>query len=198
MKSLLAGFFLFALLAGSTEQKPAPPGKALGVPSAPITLEVFSDYECPHCKLLYEDTLRPLMRDYVAKGKVYFIHRDYPLPQHTHAREAACYANASMRVNKYEEVCAALFRQQTVWSSNGKVEEAVASALNISELNKVRLLAKDPKIAAEVEQDIALGQKIPIRQTPTMVITQKGRTYPVSGSISYPILSRFLDDLLAK
>ena len=72
MKNVLAGLILFALAASSVEQKTAPPGKAMGSPTAPITMEVFSDYECSHCKHLYEDTLRPLMRDYVAKGKVYY------------------------------------------------------------------------------------------------------------------------------
>jgi len=31
-----------------------------------------------------------------------------------------------------------------------------------------------------------------------MEITYKGRTTPVSGSVSYPILSRYLNDLLSK
>jgi protein-disulfide isomerase len=198
MKNFVAGLFLLALIAVSAEQKSAPPGKALGVPTAPITIEVFSDYECTHCKLLYEETLRPLMRDYVAKGKVYFIHRDYPLPQHVNARPAACLANASQRINKYEEVCAALFRQQATWSANGNIEAAVATVLTPVELTKVRLLAKDPKITAEMEQDIALGQKLPVTSTPTMVITHKGRSHPVTGAVNYSILSRYLDDLLSK
>src|SRR5579872_6654226 len=151
MKNLLAGLILFALAAGSVEQKSAAPGKAMGSPTAPITMEVFSDYECPHCKILYEDTLRPLMRDYVAKGKVYLIHRDFPLPQHTHARTAAYYAGAAARLNKYEEAVAALFSQQTIWSQNGNIEASLSSVFNPMEMLRVRQLAKDPKIAAEVD-----------------------------------------------
>jgi protein-disulfide isomerase len=197
MNKIVAGFFVCALIAGSTEQKSAA-GKAQGFPTAPVRIEVFSDFECPHCKLLYEDTLRPLMREYVASGKVYLIHRDFPLPNHAHAREAACYANASARVNKYEEVCSALFSRQASWSVSGNVEEALASVLSPPELSKVRALAKDPKIAAEIDQDVALGQKARITQTPTMEITHNGRITPVSGSVSYAILSRYLNDLLSK
>ena len=197
MKKLLAGLILFTLAGGSTEP-PAMSGKALGVPTAPITIEVYSDYECPHCKLLYEDTLRPLMRDYVAKGKVYLIHRDFPLPQHTHAKMAAYYAEAAARLNKYEEVCAALFSQQAVWSQNGNIEASLSSALNPMEMLRVRQLVKDPKIAAEVEQDIAQGQKIPIHQTPTMIITHKGHTSPLTATVTYSLLASYLDDLLAK
>jgi protein-disulfide isomerase len=198
MKNKIAVLFLFALIASSADQKSLPTGKALGLSTAPITIEVFSDYECPHCKLLYEETLRPLMRDYVAKGKVFFIHRDYPLPQHLNARPAACLANASRQVNKYEDVCAVLFRQQAVWSANGNIEAAIATVLTPVELSKVRLLAKDPKITAEMEGDIALAQKIHVSQTPTMVITHKGRSSPVSGYVNYAFLRSYLDDLLGK
>jgi protein-disulfide isomerase len=187
-----------ALAVGAGEQKTAPAGKALGVPTAPITIEVFSDYQCPSCKILYEDTLKPLMADYVFKGKVYLIHRDFPLAMHPHARGAAIYANASLRVNKYELVCAALFRQQATWAANGRIEDAVASVLSPPEMQKVRSLIKDPVMAAEVDQDQILGVRANVRQTPTMIVTHKGRAYPVTGSAKYDILRKFLDDLLSK
>ena len=198
MKTITACLFLLALVAGATEQKSAPFAKALGVSTAPIKIEVFSDFQCPSCKVLYEGALQPLINDYVATGKVYLVHRDFPLPMHAHAREAAAYAIASSRINKYELVTAALFRQQSIWAANGKVQEAVAAVLNISEMKKVQALINDPTVAAEMEQDIALGKQANVRQTPTMIITRKGIAYPVSGSVTYNILRRFLDDLLNK
>ena len=86
-------------------------GKAVGLPNAPILMEVFSDFQCPACKTLYEQTLMPLVRDYVSAGKVYLIHRDFPLPMHAYAREAASYACAAGRIGKYEQVADALFAQ---------------------------------------------------------------------------------------
>ena len=62
MRNKIAVLFLFGLISGSAGQKSLPPGKTLGLSTAPITIEVFSDYECPHCKQLYEETLRPLMQ----------------------------------------------------------------------------------------------------------------------------------------
>ena len=79
------------------------PVKTLGSRSAPITIEVFSDFQCPACKSLYEQTLRPVIDNYVATGKVYLIHRDFPLDQiHKHSRTAARYANAAARLGKFE------------------------------------------------------------------------------------------------
>jgi protein-disulfide isomerase len=195
-------FALGILLLAPLGLRPASqsPEKALGVRSAPIILEVYSDFQCPSCKALYEGALRQVVDDYVSKGKVYLLHRDFPLPMHQHSREAACYAGATIRVNqnKYEPVCAALFQRQEYWGNNGKIDEVVSSILTPDEMKRVRALLKDPQLNAEIDQEIAQGNRAGVKQTPTMIITHRLRTYPIAGNISYPILRRFLDDLLSK
>jgi protein-disulfide isomerase len=171
--------------------------KTLGDPNAPITIEVFSDFQCPACKVLYETTLQALKQDFVPKGKVYLVHRDFPLPMHAYAREAACLACAAEKIGKYEAVSAALFQQQKSWAVSGKVADALSGVLTASELQKVQKLAKDPQTLAEIDQDVALGKQLALKQTPTMILSNKGKTYPVSGVISYPILEKFLNSLLA-
>jgi len=182
----------------SSKSAPAEIVKSVGVFTAPISIEVFSDFQCPSCKILYEQALRPLTEDYVAKGKVYLTHRDFPLPQHAHAREAACYACAAGRVGKYEAACEVLFRRQEAWAADGKVGDTVCSVLSPREARMVRDLAKDPQIAASVDHDIQLGQAAGLRQTPTMIITYKNQRYPISGAVNYDLLHRFLDQLLTK
>ncbi len=97
------------------------PERASGKKDAPIVMEVWTDFECPHCKELYLHTLRRLMDDYCATGKVYLIHRDFPLQGHVHAREAARWADAAATIGKYEEVTEALFSNQEVWSVSGNI-----------------------------------------------------------------------------
>src|ERR1700704_1927388 len=63
--------------------------KSMGSPSAPITLEIFSDYQCPACRDMYVNTTRQIIDNYVSTGKVYLIHRDFPLAMHSHSRDAA-------------------------------------------------------------------------------------------------------------
>ena len=105
---------------------------------------------------------------------------------------------AAARIGMYEQVAGALFAKQEVWGLNGKVEEAALSALSAGDAAKVRALAKDSSIVAEVDKDVALGQKIPIRATPTLILTYKLKQYPLTGSVSYSLLRRFLDELLSK
>ena len=178
----------------------APQEKGIGTRTAPIILEVYSDFQCPSCKALYEGALRLVMADYVTKGKVYLIHRDFPLAMHAHAREAACYADAAARVdfNKYEMVCGELFRRQEYWASTGKIDEVVAALMTPEQMKRVRALIKDPEVNAGIDREIAQGYRAGVKQTPTMIITHRLRTYPISGNVNYPILRRFLDDLLSK
>lgn len=196
--------FLCCALAAGAAKTQSPKGaapeivKSVGVFTAPISIEVFSDFQCPSCKTLYEGTLRPLEDDYVAKGKVYLLHHDFPLTMHAHAREAACYACAAGRLGKYEAACSVLFRQQNTWSVDGKVADTVCSVLSPSEAKLVRQLATDPQIAASVDHDIQLGRMAGVQQTPTMVITYKGQRYPVAGGVNYDLLRQVLDQLLSK
>jgi protein-disulfide isomerase len=196
--------FLCCMLAAglvSTQRSNSAPAeivKSVGTFTAPISIEVFSDFQCPMCKTLYEQTLRPLEDDYVAKGKVYLLHRDFPLPMHAHAREAACYACAAGKLGKYEAACSVLFKQQGAWSVDGKVGDTVCSILSPNEAKQVRQLATEPQITASVDHDIQLGQMAKVQQTPTIVITYKGQHYPITGAVNYDLLRRFLDQLLSK
>src|ERR1035438_4167897 len=51
------------------------PPRTAGSVDAPIVIEVWTDFECPTCKLLYMNTLKPLIPEYCATGKVYLIHQ---------------------------------------------------------------------------------------------------------------------------
>src|SRR4051794_25607878 len=129
--------------------------KALGSPTAPVTLEVFASFDCPHCRDLHDTTMPLIVRDYVNNGKVYLVSREFPLSgqYHPYAREAANYATAAGRVGKYQQVAEALFKNQAAWSMNGNVWETVAAALTPAEQKKVQLLVKDPGVVAQVERE---------------------------------------------
>jgi protein-disulfide isomerase len=176
------------------------PPHASGSKDAPIVMEVWSDFECPHCKELYLRTLRRVIEDYCASGKVYLIHRDFPLPQHQHAREAARWASAAATVGKYEEVTEALFTNQEVWSVSGNIEGTLAPVLgaNLAKVKQVMAAHKD-EIEAGIENDLFLGHEAGVNQTPTTKISQKGVTLSVSpGGFPYATLKSYLDSQLAK
>jgi protein-disulfide isomerase len=177
----------------------APPVKAYGSKNAPITMEVFSDFQCPACRVFYEGSMRPLMDEYVSTGKVYLIHRDFPLPiaEHKHSREAARYATAAASIGKLEKVEAVLYDKQTSWGTDGKIDATVATVLTPAEMKRVRLLVEGGKMDSYIDSDVALGTVKGVRQTPSIFVTHAGTTYPLPpGGATYTLLKRFLDDLL--
>ena len=178
------------------------PARAEGPKDAPIVIDVFSDFQCPACKQLYESTLTRVVEDYCAKGKVLLVHHDFPLVQiHAHTMEAARWADAAAIIGKYEAVAAALFAKQEEWAAHGNVEQVVADALGPAEFAKAKKALADHKdqIDSEIQQDVFLGHQMNVTQTPTTKISQKGNVLSVTtGHIQYSILKRYLDDQLAK
>jgi len=174
------------------------PHKAFGSKNAPVTMEVFSDFQCPACKTLFTSTNRQLMDNYVSTGKVYLIHRDFPLPMHAYSRIAARYARAAAQIGKFEPVEQVLFQNQEKWEQTGDVDGTVASVLPAAEIAKVRALVKGGTLDAGIDKDSALGQLYRVSQTPTTVFHSKGQTYPFAGVMTYDMLKQFLDQLLSQ
>jgi protein-disulfide isomerase len=199
----------------------ATPVKTFGNKNAPITMEVFSDYQCPSCGSFFEQTLKPLLGPdgYVAAGKVYLVHRDFPLEMHPYSAQAARWANAAAKIGKFQDVDAALWDNQTAWSADGNIEKFVSAAMSPADFKRVQALLKPcmvpgPKSKADrsipeaepgcsvdpfIVQDIGLGYAVPVQATPTFVIVYKGQKYPASsGMVTYPILKQFFDSLLSQ
>jgi protein-disulfide isomerase len=172
--------------------------KAFGSKTAPVIMEVFSDFQCPACKNLYLSTNRQLMDNYVNTGKVYLVHRDFPLSLHAHSKVAAVYARAAAQIGRGEPVEQALFENQEKWEATGDVDGTVAAVLSAADMKKVRDLVKSGTLEPLIEKDAAQGRIHNVNQTPTTVFYAKGQTYPYAGQINYEFLKQFLDQLLAQ
>jgi protein-disulfide isomerase len=173
--------------------------KIVGNPNAPVTIEIYSDFECPACRTFHIDTLPQVVKNYVVPGKVRIISREFPLniPEHKYSREAANYATAAARVGKYNAVADALFKTQESWGVSGKVWEVVASVLNAADQKKVQALVKDPGVTGEVQSDVSRGQAAGINGTPTLIVKRGAKPYALSGfALKYDVLSSLLNDLL--
>ena len=125
-----------------------------------MTIEVYTDYECPSCRNLYLETLPQLTAEYVATGKVRLIHRDFPLPKHQYSGLAARYANAAGEIGRYDLVANQIFKTQPEWSQNGNIDAQVAKVLPPGEMQKVRELVKtDSHLDDTKNADVAMGTR---------------------------------------
>ena len=172
--------------------------KAFGSKSAPVIMETFSDFQCPACKNLYLGTNRQVMDNYVTTGKVYLVHRDYPLPMHAHSKVAASYARAAAYIGRVEPVEQALFQNQEKWEATGDVDGTVATAVSAADMKKIRDLVKAATLEPLIAKDVELAKVHNVTQTPTTIFYAHGQTYPYAGQINYEFLKQFLDQLLAQ
>ncbi|HEY2012491.1 MAG TPA: thioredoxin domain-containing protein [Bryobacteraceae bacterium] len=172
--------------------------KVVGNPNAPVCMDLYSDFQCPSCKVFHDTALPVIMKDYVATGKVYIVSHEFPLAMHPHAREAAGLATAAARVGKYQAVGDALFRDQAKWAESGKLWDTLATVLTPEEQAKVKALANDPSVLGQVQQDMDLARSLKINQTPTVFVSRGQKRYPFPGPSlnNYTLLKSLIDDLL--
>ncbi len=173
--------------------------KETGNPAAPITCEIFTDYECPHCATIYDQIVPMMLAEYVQTGKMKVVHRDFPLPMHAHARLAARYANAAGHLGQYELVVNQIFRTQPVWARTGDVDSQVAQVVTPEIMEKIRAMVQnDGQLDETVISDLALAREDNLNQTPSLVITYKGKRQVIAPVPPYSFLKSYLDELLTK
>jgi protein-disulfide isomerase len=189
--------FLFASLVLPFQPPALAAGRILGGSlSAPIKIEVFSDFECPSCRELYLDVMRRIIGEYCAQNKVCLIYHEFPLTSiHPYSLEAARIAEAAARLGRDKElkIFDVLFMDQAPWSQDGKFEASIAKVLSRAEMQKVKTLMRDPGINAAIQKEVQLGQQRQIRSTPTFFLIANGKEQRVEGRVTYIALKQFLD-----
>jgi protein-disulfide isomerase len=166
---------------------------------APITAELFTDYECPHCATVFLQVIPGFVADYVKTGKVKLVHRDFPLAMHQHAKLAARYANAAGVLGHYDIVVNQIFRTQALWAASGDIGTQVALVLPPGVMDKVRnLVQNDAHLDDSVAADVAIGRQDQLTQTPTMVVVYKGKRQLLAPIPPPELLKSYFDELLAK
>ena len=91
--------------------------RTMGSPTAPVTLYIMSDFECPFCGDFARNTFPVIEREYVATGKMKVVFVNMPLTSiHRNAEPAAEVAMCAARQNKFWAMHDLLFRHQSQWA----------------------------------------------------------------------------------
>ncbi len=166
--------------------------------NSPIKIEVFSDFQCSHCRDFYLMTIRQILKEYSSQDKVCVIYHEFPLSTNKYSREAAQYSEAASRLgqNKLLPVYDSLFINQPQWARDGSLEAAVAQTLSSEELQRLKRLLNDPSIHLAVEREIELSRKKGIKSTPTIIVHYVGKEQRVEGVVTYLVLKQFIDSII--
>jgi len=143
-----------------------------GKPDAPVTLEEFGDFQCPPCGQ-FAGFAEELLKEYDSRLRVVF--RNFPLPGHEHAREAALAAEAAGFQGKFWEMHDTLYKEQTAWSkapNTRELFESYASTLGLN-MDQFKKDMDSDKAKERVDSDHALGDSLGIKVTPTLFINKR-------------------------
>jgi len=159
---------------------------SLGPANAPVTLIVFSDFECGFCARGAE-TAREIVKRF--GDQVRFVFKHNPLPGHPHARLAATAAQAAHEQGKFWEMHALIFRNQSELDQPSLERYAQQAGLDVSAF-KESLASGRPEAA--VAQDIEQARSLSIQGTPTFFVN--GRI--VQGAQPMEVLANLITNEL--
>ena len=143
----------------------------IGNPNATITIIEFSDFQCPFCAKFHMQTLPTIMDEYINKGTVKLVFRDFPIQSiHPNAVPASIAAECANEQGKFEQMYHTLFKKQKEWS-NLETSYAIAlfnqyaSELQLNE-EKFDSCIKNVKYIEEIQKDLEDGRMYGISGTP--------------------------------
>src|SRR2546423_14984231 len=110
--SMLVALFLGASVLAATRDT-GRPANALGPATAAVTIEFFSDLQCPQCAR-YEPIVKSLKAEFGDRVRMGVRH--FPLSAHAHALLASCAAEAAANQGKFWEMAEALYKTQWMWA----------------------------------------------------------------------------------
>lgn len=169
---------------------PSPEDNAMGDPNAPISIEEFSDFQCPFCERFHRET-EPLLRQYyIDTGKVRFIYRSMGnfvsdniarsrgTPAKTESRDAAMAAYCAGDQNRFWDMHAHIFANalgEDVGSFTDERLKAIAKTAGL-DMDEFNSCYDSGKYLDRVEEDAEDGQSAGATGTPAFLVT-----YTVNG-----------------
>ena len=168
---------------------------SIGDPNAPVTIIEYTDFQCPFCSRHFENTYGQIKENFIDKGLVHYIFKDFPLSNiHPHAQKAAEAARCAGEQNAYVEMHDKLFSTQGEWqgqSDAAAIFSTYAVDLGLeSEIFDACLTSG--KYEAAVLQDLEEGSKLGVNGTPAFFING----YSMSGAQPYPIFEQAINQFL--
>jgi len=169
-------------------------GKVMGRPDAPVTVEIWSDFQCPFCALFAHAEEPELVRGPVAAGEVRLVYRDYAfLGQES--LDAAVAASCAADQDAFWPFHDFLYGMQQGENQGRFSAQFLASLADFIGLDHAQYQScvSDPVKQAEIVASTQEGVKIGVESTPTLRIIGPVSTELVNGFKSMPEVLKSLD-----
>lgn len=159
-----------------------------GGDNAKVTMVVFSDFQCPYCAK-GGVVMNDVKKKYGSKIKVVFKH--FPLPMHPEAPAASeasmcVYEQSKDKFWKFHDIA---FKNQQNLKPEDLIKHAKAAG---ADEKKFKECFDSKKYTDFVKKDMAYGEKLGVRSTPTFFINGQ----LLSGAVPIEQFSEIIDEEL--
>ena len=194
----LAALLAPAGTAGAQQQQSttAAATRAMGSPSAAVTVYEMSDFQCPYCRRFALETFRSIEREYISPGKVRWVFVNFPLTSiHANAVAAAATAVCAARQGAFWPMHDLLYQYQETWAPLKEPGPFFLSLADSAGISKPKLLecVKSPATEAEIRYEAEGAERAGASSTPTFYI--EGGL--LAGAHPLPLFRQVLDSVLA-
>lgn len=169
----------------------------MGSDKAPVTIIEYASLTCPHCAHFNETTFPKLRSEYIDKGLVKYIYRDFPLDRMALAAAQIAHCAGPERFFGFVD---AIFRQQLEWTDGKDSNAIIANLKKLARQGGLSEQAADACLADKKLQDQILAQSLQgekefkVDSTPTLIIN--GEKHP--GALSFEEVQAIVAPLLKK
>lgn len=162
-------------------------GHALGPSDAPVTVLVFSDFQCPYCRM-FDETADSLLDRYPQQLR--FVFRHAPGVSHLHARTAAVASECAAAQRRFHEMRRALFKDQR--SIGVRPWEDFALHAGVTDTARFVSCMRSSVDGDKVGEDLRAASQLRIAGTPTVLVNGLRFT----GNLPLPIADSIVRALL--
>ncbi len=157
-----------------------------------VTITEFADFECEACGATFP-IVKKVLEEY--KGRVTFVHKYFPLPNHRSGRLAAQSAGAAGKQGKFWEMYNKLFEKQAEWGEQQtpQKEKFISYAKEIGlDIANFEKDLDNKELEERIQQDINDGNELGVNSTPTFFINDER----IVGGMPYEDFKKKLDEKL--
>ncbi len=184
-----AGFLVFAIIwpqirsvgeivTVTPAALPDADGLSLGDPDAPVTIDVFEDFQCPACQRFTESVEPLVIQNLVADGRARYVFHNYPFldgngagssGESDQAANAAMCANEQDRFWEMHSILYANLGGENRGAFSNRRLQAMAESIGL-DMDTFNACFAENRYEEEIQADFELGQQMGVTGTPTVFV----------------------------
>ncbi|ASG19902.1 thioredoxin domain-containing protein [Nitrospirillum viridazoti] len=144
--------------------------RVLGDVKAPVVLEEYASFTCPHCAHFEEAFLPQLKADFIDTGQVQLVFHDFPLDQLAFAAEMAA---RCLPPDRYTAAKGLIFKTQAQWEHADDPLKALQQTLRLggmSDATFTACLSNKPLQDFITQSRLDASEKLGVDGTPTFFV----------------------------